>query len=30
VLYDGTRLLGGGSIAETVAAREGGIDAAAA
>jgi tRNA-specific 2-thiouridylase len=30
VLYDGSRLLGGGSIAETVAARESGIDAAAA
>jgi tRNA-specific 2-thiouridylase len=30
VLYEGTRLLGGGWIAETVAARESGIDAAAA
>ncbi|HWC56327.1 MAG TPA: tRNA 2-thiouridine(34) synthase MnmA [Sphingomicrobium sp.] len=30
VLYDGTRLLGGGSIAETVAASEGALDAAAA
>ena len=30
VLYDGSRLLGGGSIAHTVAARESGIDAAAA
>ena len=30
VLYDGTRLLGGGWIAETSAARESGIDAAAA
>jgi tRNA-specific 2-thiouridylase len=30
VLYDGTRLLGGGSIAETVAAREDAMDAAAA
>ena len=30
VLYDGTRLLGGGSIAETVAASEGAMDAAAA
>jgi len=30
VLYDGTRLLGGGSIAETVAARESGVNAAAA
>jgi tRNA-uridine 2-sulfurtransferase len=30
VLYDGTRLLGGGWIAETIAARESGIDAAAA
>jgi tRNA-specific 2-thiouridylase len=30
VLYDGTRLLGGGLIAETVAASEGEMDAAAA
>jgi tRNA-specific 2-thiouridylase len=30
VLYDGTRMLGGGSIAETVAATEGVVDAAAA
>jgi tRNA-specific 2-thiouridylase len=30
VLYDGSRLLGGGSIAGTVAARESGIHAAAA
>jgi tRNA-specific 2-thiouridylase len=30
VAYDGTRLLGGGWIAETVAAREGVVDAAAA
>jgi tRNA-specific 2-thiouridylase len=30
VLYDGIRLLGGGSIAETVAASEGEMDAAAA
>ena len=30
VLYDGTRLLGGGWIAETFAARESGIDAVAA
>jgi len=30
VLYDGTRLLGGGWIAETIAARVSGIDAAAA
>ena len=30
VLYEGTRLLGGGWIAETAAARESGIDAAAA
>jgi len=30
VLYDGTRMLGGGSIAETVAAIEGVVDAAAA
>ena len=30
VLYDGTRLLGGGWIAETVAAHESGIHAAAA
>ncbi|HEY7959516.1 MAG TPA: tRNA 2-thiouridine(34) synthase MnmA [Sphingomicrobium sp.] len=30
VLYDGTRLLGGGWIAETIAARLSGIDAAAA
>jgi tRNA-specific 2-thiouridylase len=30
VLYDGTRMLGGGWIADTVAARESGVDAAAA
>ena len=30
VLYEGTRLLGGATIAETVAARESGVDAAAA
>ena len=30
VLYDGSRLLGGGSIADTVAVHESGVDAAAA
>jgi len=30
VLYDGSRMLGGGWIAETVTARESGFDAAAA
>jgi tRNA-specific 2-thiouridylase len=30
VLYEGTRLLGGGSIAETVSAHESAMDAAAA
>jgi tRNA-specific 2-thiouridylase len=30
VLYDGTRLLGGGTIAETVSAEQGALDAAAA
>ena len=30
VLYDGTRLLGGGSIAETAAAEQSCLDAAAA